>query len=65
MKERLVVGNESQTAKQIKLCVVFSALANEREGKRSFVPYRDTKLTRLLREEFGGNCVTTLVCYFI
>lgn len=29
---------------------------------KGFVPFRDSVLTRLLRESFGGNCKTTLLC---
>ncbi|OUC39596.1 kinesin motor domain protein [Trichinella nativa] len=37
---------------------VISALA---EGTKSHVPYRDSKLTRILQESLGGNARTTIV----
>nr|AAC79803.1 kinesin heavy chain [Mus musculus] len=36
---------------------VISALA---EGTKSYVPYRDTKMTRILQDSLGGNCRTTM-----
>lgn len=38
---------------------VVSALSNG-NGKK-FIPYRDSKLTRLLTDQLGGNCNTTIV----
>ena len=32
------------------------------EGKTGHVPFRNSVLTRLLQESFGGNCKTTLLC---
>ena len=44
-----------------------SALGNvikaltESKGQRSHVPYRDSKLTRVLEDSLGGNCKTTMM----
>lgn len=43
------------------------ALANcinalgEKHNKGSYVPYRDSKLTRLLKDSLGGNCRTVMI----
>ncbi|KAK1798859.1 hypothetical protein P4O66_007141, partial [Electrophorus voltai] len=37
---------------------VISALA---EGTKTHVPYRDSKMTRILQDSLGGNCRTTVV----
>lgn len=37
---------------------VISALA---EGNSSYIPYRDSKMTRILQESLGGNSRTTIV----
>ncbi len=39
---------------------VISALA-DKKVKRYHVPYRDSKLTRLLEDSLGGNCKTTMM----
>ena len=41
---------------------VISALA---EGTKTHIPYRDSKMTRILQEALGGNCRTTIIiCAF-
>ncbi|XP_063070774.1 kinesin heavy chain [Engraulis encrasicolus] len=37
---------------------VIAALA---EGNKSHVPYRDSKMTRILQDSLGGNCRTTII----
>jgi kinesin family protein 18/19 len=33
----------------------------EKGGRGTFVPYRDSKLTRLLKDSLGGNCRTVMI----
>lgn len=40
---------------------VIAALTDPR-GERTHIPYRDSKLTRILEDSLGGNCRTTMVC---
>ena len=30
-------------------------------GKKTHIPYRDSKMTRILQEALGGNCRTTII----
>ena len=39
---------------------VINALADPKK-RGSHVPYRDSKLTRILQESLGGNCVTVML----
>ncbi|XP_069882906.1 kinesin-like protein KIF18B isoform X1 [Dipodomys merriami] len=39
---------------------VLNALADAK-GRKSHVPYRDSKLTRLLKDSIGGNCHTVMI----
>ena len=56
-------GNTLEEAKKINQSL--SALGNcihaLTESKRGHIPYRDSKLTRILQESLGGNTKTTLV----
>ncbi|XP_012933053.1 kinesin-like protein KIF18B isoform X2 [Heterocephalus glaber] len=42
------------------LISVLNALADTK-GRRPHVPYRDSKLTRLLKDSLGGNCRTVMI----
>ena len=35
--------------------------SNSVRGSQNFVPYRDSKLTRLLKDSLGGNCKTVMI----
>ncbi|KAF8061925.1 Kif3c [Scenedesmus sp. PABB004] len=39
---------------------VIAALTDRKE--RAHIPYRDSKLTRILEDSLGGNCKTTMMC---
>jgi len=39
---------------------VISALADQKQS-RSHIPYRDSKITRILEDSLGGNCITTMM----
>lgn len=38
-----------------------NALAHTKPGEKQHVPYRDSKLTRLLKDSLGGNCRTVMI----
>lgn len=34
---------------------------NTMKNKENYIPYRDSKLTRLLKDSLGGNCRTVMI----
>ncbi|CAD8087107.1 unnamed protein product [Paramecium primaurelia] len=52
-----------ETAYINKSLFVLSNVINKlAEGKKSHIPYRDSKLTRYLQNSLGGNSYTTIIC---
>lgn len=41
---------------------VISALGDDTKKGKVFVPYRDSKLTRILQDSLGGNSKTLMIC---
>ncbi|KAL3286993.1 hypothetical protein HHI36_001479 [Cryptolaemus montrouzieri] len=40
---------------------VISALGEEKQQENRFIPYRDSNLTRLLKDSLGGNSITLMI----
>ncbi|OMJ89654.1 hypothetical protein SteCoe_8201 [Stentor coeruleus] len=66
LKESIEINKALFTLRQ-----VISTLASMRDGEASFVPYRDSKLTSLLKQSIGGNsyclmiaCIAPLDSFF-
>ena len=38
-----------------------NALASAKAGEKNYIPYRDSKLTRFLKDSLGGNCRTVMI----
>ena len=63
ISKTLVSGQQLEEAKNINkslssLGMVINALTSD---KKEHVPYRDSKLTRILQESLGGNSKTSLI----
>ncbi len=58
-----VEGKSLEEAKKINtsLTTLGKVINTLADGKSSHIPYRDSKLTRLLQESLGGNSLTNLV----
>lgn len=58
---RLIEGaNINRSLLALGNCINALCEANERGGK-IYIPYRDSKLTRLLKDSLGGNCRTVMI----
>ena len=44
------------------LCSVIYKLSEKNFGQNTHVPYRNSNLTKILRNSIGGNCFTSIVC---
>ncbi|KAJ1963234.1 hypothetical protein GGI12_002172 [Dipsacomyces acuminosporus] len=66
LKKTLAVGERQREGISINsgllaLGNVISALGDTQRGPMSYVPYRDSKLTHMLRDSLGGNAQTLLI----
>jgi hypothetical protein len=64
VKKTGATGSRFDEAKNINLALLalgncIQALSEKKPGKH--VPFRDSKLTRLLEDSLGGNCKTSMV----
>lgn len=64
VKKSKAVGSRLEEAKNINLALLalgncIQALSERKKAK--YIPFRDSKLTRLLEDSLGGNCKTSLV----
>lgn len=56
-------GDTLEEAKNINksLSALGNVISSLAEGTSSYIPYRDSKMTRILQESLGGNSRTTIV----
>ena len=57
----LMEGNRTQDQSLMVLKKVIRLLADPGKKKKKNIPYRESKLTHLLSNCFGGNCKTTMI----
>jgi Kinesin motor domain len=62
IKDSGVIGNQRKESIHINTDLfALSKVISSLHDQNSHIPYRDCKLTRLLRESLGGNCRTILI----
>lgn len=62
--QRLVEGTKiNQSLLVLGNCIQALSEGNEKGQKNIYVPYRGSKLTRLLKDSLGGNCRTIMIAH--
>ena len=62
IKKSGVVGQQLREATNINSSLLaFGNIVQALAEKKNFIPYRDSKLTRILEDSVGGNCKTSLL----
>lgn len=56
-QQRMEGGNINRSLLALASCIKILT----EKGKKKFVPYRDSKLTRLLKDSLGGNAMTVMI----
>ncbi len=56
LKESIEINKSLFTLRQ-----VISSLSSQRDGEATFIPYRDSKLTSLLKQSIGGNSFCLMI----
>lgn len=61
LKESKGQHNESSHINR-SLFVLTNVINRLAKSKQGYIPYRDSKLTRVLSNSLGGNCLTAIIC---
>ena len=60
--QRMIEGaNINKSLLALGNCITLLSEKNDRGLKNLHIPYRDSKLTRLLKDSLGGNCRTVMI----
>jgi len=60
-KEELGPGEKPHNRNGSRIPPLNMVILSLTDGLRAHIPYRDSKFTHLLRDAFGGNCITSLI----